>query len=86
VIDASPHMYTPTTTWIMCSVIKASIIFSTSGAALAGLHSVHFDKAFSVRLSTKWGHQQGRDPAGFNSARMELTLTSSVSALSTTAP
>lgn len=85
-IDASPHICTPATIWIMCRVIKASIIFSTSGATLTGLQSVHFDKVFSVRLSTKWGHQQGRDLAGFNSAGMEPTLACSISALSTTTP
>lgn len=79
-IDASPHIRTPATIWIMRSVIKASIIFSTSGATLAGLQSVHFDKVRSLRLSTKWGHGQATESAGFNSVRTELTFTSSVRA------
>lgn len=64
----------------MRSIIKASIIFSASGAALAGLQSARFDKVCSVHLSIKWGYQQAMEAAGFNSVRMELTFTSSVRA------
>lgn len=84
-IDASPHISIPATIWIMCSFIKASIIFSASGATLVGLQSAHCDKVSSVHLAMKWGYQQARDSAGFNSVRMELTLTPSVCAPAATA-
>jgi len=64
VIDASPHTSTPATIWIMHSVIKASIIFSASGATLARIQSAHFDKVRSVHLSPKQGYRQGTAPAG----------------------